>query len=123
MEAFISGYELIGEGESGHKWSFFEPEDGTKWSWEEDALYSSKGNQPFLESSLPVHPLHGPLCLLANNVNVSDGAKEVVLLIQILDVSVDEEGVGLGVDVLHGNLEAIEAPGLRYLNFRAELLG
>ena len=35
-----------------------------------------------------------------------------MLFLPVLDVSVDEEGVYLAVDVLDGNLEAIEAAGL-----------
>lgn len=49
--------------------------------------------------------------------------EEIVLFIDILDVGVDKEGIGLTMDILHGNLEAIEAPCFWYLYFGAELLG
>ena len=41
-----------------------------------------------------------------------DGPEEVVLLHGVAHVGVDEEGVDLAVDVLDGDLEAVEAPRL-----------
>lgn len=75
-----------------------------------------------MEGAVPVHPLHGPLRLLPDHVDVRDGREEVVLLVEVLDVGVNEEGVGLGVDVLHRNLKAVEAARLGDLHFRAKLL-
>ena len=48
--------------------------------------------------------------------------KEVGALLLLFDVCVDEQGVGLGVDVLHHDLEAVEAARFRDLNFTAEAL-
>merc|ERR1712153_184986 len=44
----------------------------------------------------------------------------MILLYFILDVCVNEKGVHLGMDVLDGNLEAVEAPGFRQLNLVRE---
>lgn len=51
-----------------------------------------------------------------------DGIEEVVSLSWLLDVRVDEERVGLGVDVFDHDLESVEAASLRDLNLRAETL-
>ena len=40
----------------------------------------------------------------------------------LLDVGINEEGVGLGVDVLHHDLETVETTGLRDLDLGAESL-
>ena len=75
-----------------------------------------------MEGSISVHPFHGPLCFLFDHFNVSNGWQEIVLLIQIFDVGVNEEGVGFGVNVFHGDLKPIKAPCFRYLNLGTELL-
>jgi hypothetical protein len=51
-----------------------------------------------------------------------DGVEEVVALLGLLDVGVDEKRVGLGVDVLNHDLEAVEAASLRDLDLTAEAL-
>lgn len=43
-------------------------------------------------------------------------------LFGLLDVGVDQQAVHLRVDVLHGDLEAVETPGLRHLHFLREAL-
>lgn len=43
-------------------------------------------------------------------------------LFGLLDVGVDQQAVHLGVDVLHGDLEAVEAPGLCHLHFLRKAL-
>lgn len=51
-----------------------------------------------------------------------DGVEEICALLLLLDVCVDEQGVGLGVDILHHDLETVEAACLWYLDFTAEPL-
>jgi hypothetical protein len=51
-----------------------------------------------------------------------NGVKKVFAFGGLLDLCVDEEGVGFGVDVLHHNLETIEAPCLGSLDFIGETL-
>ena len=48
--------------------------------------------------------------------------EEICSLFVILDICVYEQGVGLGVDVLHHDLEAIETACLGYLYLSAEPL-
>ncbi len=48
-------------------------------------------------------------------------AKEVLFLHRVFDVRINEERVGLAVDILNGNLEAVEAPGFRRCDFRGEI--
>ncbi len=47
--------------------------------------------------------------------------KEVRLLCRVLDVRVNEEQVRLAVDILDGNLEAIEASGFRQCDLHDEV--
>lgn len=44
MHAFISTYQFVREGESRHQLSFFEPENSTEWTTEENPFNSSKSN-------------------------------------------------------------------------------
>jgi hypothetical protein len=57
------------------------------------------------------YPLECPVSLAIDAGNSFHGVKEVFALGRILDISVDEKQVGLGVNVLHHDLEAVEAPG------------
>ena len=62
------------------------------------------------------------MSLLRDTWDSLDGVEEVLALRGVRDVRVDEKGVRLGVDVLHHNLESIEAPGLGCLDLVAEAL-
>jgi predicted TIM-barrel fold metal-dependent hydrolase len=55
-----------------------------------------------------------------NATRRSDGVEEILALGWVLDVCVDEKGVGLGVNVLHHNSEPTEATNLCCLNFIRE---
>lgn len=48
--------------------------------------------------------------------------EEVGTLLGLLDVGIDEQRVGFRVDVLHHDLEAVEATGLGDLNLSTEAL-
>ena len=47
----------------------------------------------------------------------------MLLLCWIFDVLLNQQRVGLGVDVFHGHLKAIEGSGLRNLDLSAEIRG
>ena len=51
-----------------------------------------------------------------------NGIEEVCALSLLFDICVGEEGVGLGMDVLHHDLETVEASSLWDLDFAAEAL-
>ena len=51
-----------------------------------------------------------------------NGIKEIGSLFLVLDVRVDKERVSLGVDILHHDLESIEAASFRNLDFTTESL-
>lgn len=122
VQSLVAGDELVRKGQPGHQGALLEPENGAEGAREEDAFDCGEGDEALVEGAVPVHPLHGPLRLLPDHVDVRDGREEVVLLVEVLNVGVDEEGVGLGVDVLHGDLKTVEAARLGDLHFRAELL-
>ena len=49
-----------------------------------------------------------------------NGVEEIGTLLLLLDICVDEEGICLGVDVLHHDLKPVEAACFRYLDFTTE---
>ena len=53
-------------------------------------------------------PPESSLRLALDARNCFNGVKEILALRWVLDVPLDEKRVGLGVDVLHHNLEPIE---------------
>jgi hypothetical protein len=65
-------------------------------------------------------PMKGPVGLMLNARNCFDGVEEVITLGGVLDVGIDEERVSFRVDVLHHDLETIEAPCLGDLNLIGE---
>ncbi|KAI3486760.1 hypothetical protein L1887_49710 [Cichorium endivia] len=123
VETLVARDELVGEGETGHEAALLEPEDGSKRAGEEDALDGGKGDEALGESGATVaDPAERPVGLLLDDGDGLDGVKEELALFGLADVGVDEERVSLGVDVLHHDLEAIEAAGLCGLDFGAEAL-
>lgn len=123
VQTLVTRDELVGKGQTGHETSLLEPEDGGKGTAEEDTLDGGKGNQALSKGRVFVlDPLDGPIGLLANARNGLNGIEEVAALAVLLDIGVDEQGVGLGVDVLHHDLEAVEASSLGDLDLAAEAL-
>ena len=55
-------------------------------------------------------------------LTVINGVEEICALLRLADIGVDEEGVGLGVDVLHHDLEAVKAARLGYLHLTRKAL-
>ena len=124
VQALVAADELVGEAEAREEAALLEPEDRAEGPREEDALDGGEGHAPLGEGGvIPLAPLQGPAGLLLDAGDGLDGVEEVVLLVRVLDVRVDEEGVGLGVDVLDGDLEAVEAPGLGALDLGGEVGG
>ena len=64
-----------------------------------------------------------PISLLLNTRHRLDGVEALGLLGLVADVGVDQERVDLRVDILDGNLEAVEAARLGPLHLRREVLG
>ena len=91
---------------------FFQLEDDTEGTREEDAFDRGECNHAFGKAcSGGVTPFEGPLCFLLNAGYGFDRLTEVCFLHRVLDVCVDEERVRLTVDVLNDNLEAVETSG------------
>jgi len=59
---------------------------------------------------------------VCRGLTVVNGVEEVCTLLRLADVCVDEERVGLSVDILHHDLEPVEASCLRNLYFAGEAL-
>ena len=106
--------EFIGEGKGGHQ-------NRSKGTREEDTLHSGEGNEAFHKCRPLVRdPMKGPVGLTLNTRNCFDGVEEVIMLGGVLDVGIDEERVSFRVDVLHHDLETIEALCLGDLNHIGE---
>ena len=82
-----------------------------------------EGNETLGEGVGGIDPAKGPLGFLSDAGDGVDGTEEVVLLVGVLDVGFEEEAVHLGVDVLDGDLEAVEGPGLGELDLLCEAPG
>ena len=120
VETFIAGDELVGEGEAGHETTLLEPIDGAERAGEEDTLDASEGDKTLGEGGVLVDPVESPIGLLLDGGDLVHGAEEMVLLLSVLNVGIDEEGISLGVDVLHHHLEAVESTSLGNLNLVRE---
>mmetsp|Transcript_101880 Transcript_101880/g.265950 ORF Transcript_101880/g.265950 Transcript_101880/m.265950 type:complete len:406 (+) Transcript_101880:274-1491(+) len=123
VQPLVTGDQLVGEGQARHQAALLQPIDGAERATEEDALDASEGHDALCEAALVVHPLDSPLCLLLDSGHGVDGVEDLVLLHRVLDVLLDEQRVRLRVDVLHGDLEAVEASRLRDLDLARETRG
>jgi hypothetical protein len=112
VQALVAGDELVGEGEARHEAALLEPEDGAEGAREEDALNAGEGDEALGEALAAVDPAHGPVGLAADGGHGVDGAEEAVLLGAVADVGLEQQRVHLRVDVLDGDLEAVEGPRL-----------
>ena len=72
---------------------------------EEDALDRRECDHTIGVRVLALDPLQRPLGLSLDGGNRLDATEQAILLGGILDVGVDQKRVGLGVNVLHGNLK------------------
>jgi len=123
VKPFISRYEFVGEGETGHQTALLEPEYRAEAAGEEDSLDAGEGDDALGERVGGVDPAQGPLCLLGDAGDGVYGTEQVVLFGGVFDVGFQEEAVHLGVDVLDGDLEAVESTGLGDLDFLHEAGG
>mmetsp|Transcript_6944 Transcript_6944/g.16721 ORF Transcript_6944/g.16721 Transcript_6944/m.16721 type:complete len:243 (-) Transcript_6944:176-904(-) len=124
MESLVARNKLVRKGQARHEPPFLEPENGTEASGKEDSLDDAKGDAPLGETGhVRVAPLECPLRLLLHARNGIDRVQETHLLAVVLDIGVDQQGVGLGVDVLDGDLESVETSSLRRLKLSHEILG
>ena len=124
MKTFITRDELVGEAKARHESSLLQPENGTEGSTEENALHGGKGNHPLGEGGIAgIAPLQCPVSFLLDARHSLNSVQQVVLLRRILDVCINQERVRLRVDILHGNLKAIEAACLGRSNFGGKVAG
>merc|ERR1712014_228140 len=100
MQALVSRDQLVGKSQARHQAPFLEPVDRAERTTEQDAFYASEGQDALREAILLVHPLHRPLGLLLYCRHSVDGVEHLVLLHWIPDVLLDEQTVGLRMNVL-----------------------
>ena len=123
MHALVTADELVGEREARHEATLLEPEDGREGAREEDTLDGGERDEALGKARpLVCDPAEGPVSLLLDAGDGVNGVEEVLALLRVLDVGVNEERVCLGVDVLHHDLETVEAPRLGGLHLVGETL-
>ena len=100
VHALVTADELVGEGQARHKAALLQPEDSSEGAREEDTLDGSKSDEALGESRPVVrNPLKCPFSLLLDARNGLNGVEKELALCGIFDVSVDQERVGLRVDI------------------------
>ena len=114
MHALIPGYQFVAERQSRHKAAFLKPENAAKRTGEENAFYDGKGDELLAEAAV-FDPPQGPVCFPFDAFEVFDGMEQVVLFLRIFDVGVNEQRIGLGMDVFHHDLKAIKKLGFGIL--------
>jgi hypothetical protein len=123
VEALVARDQLVGEGQAGHQTTFLHPKDRAEAAGEKDALHRGERDQALGEGGRRLDPPHGPLRLALDAGDRLDGLEQALLLGGVADVGLDQHAVGLAVDVLHRDLEAVEAAGLGDLDVGHEALG
>lgn len=122
VQPLVPANELVRKAKTGHESPLFEPENAAKGAREENSFHRRKGDEALGETAL-ADPTQGPIRFLAHAVHMVNGVKEVVFLGGILDIGINEQGIGLGVDVLDHDLVPVEAPGFGILDFVQEIDG
>jgi len=113
-QALVARDELVGEAEARHQTALLEPEHRAERAREENALHRRESNAPLGERGVVrVAELQRPVGLARHARHGLNRLEQVGLLRLVLDVGVNEERVDLRVNVLDGDLEAVEAAGLR----------
>lgn len=101
VETLVTRDELIRKGETRHEASLLEPKDGGERTREEDTLDGSESDESLTETrSLVRDPSKSPVGLLSDTRNGVNSVKEEVSSSSVLDIGIDKERVGLGVDIL-----------------------
>ncbi|KAH3660013.1 hypothetical protein OGAPHI_007218 [Ogataea philodendri] len=123
VQSFVSADQLVGEGQTWHQTSLLKPEDRSERTREENTLNGSKCNKSFSKQSLLiVDPSHGPLGLFFDTWDGLDSVEKELGFLRVFDVGINQKRVGLGVDVLHHDLESVETLGLWDLDLGREVL-
>lgn len=123
MQAFVPGDQFVREGQPLHESALLEPENRAEGAAEEHTLDCSECDQAHSEPVAVVDVLEGPVGLLADAGEVVHCVEQFCLLSVVLNLRVDQQGLGLRVDVLHRDLEALECPCLCDFDFLGELAG
>ncbi len=123
MHSFVSANQLVWKCETWHKTSFFQPEYCTKASWKENSFYACKCNKSLSKVTFWSDPLDCPFSLKLDRLDWVNCCKQLVLLLLILNISVNQKGISFRVDIFHHHLKAIKASCLWNLNFCHKSLG
>ena len=103
MHSLVTTNELIGERETWHNTTLLQPEDGGERFRKEYSFDCCESNQPLgKHRTLIRNPSESPVGLVLDAGNGVHGVKEVLTLRGVLDVSIDEERVSLGMDIPTG---------------------
>ena len=123
VHTLITADKFVGKCETGHETTLLEPKNRSKRSREENTLNCGEGDKTLAKGRLPIRdPAHGPVSFTLDTGYSLDGIEQVITLGGVLDVCVDEKGVRFRMNVLHHDLETVEAPCFGGLDFIGEPL-
>jgi len=118
MEGLITGNEFVGKGQSRHKTPLLNPINRGKGRREKEALHHGEGDETSRETTtFIVKPLLRPLEFLGNTGEILGGLEETGLLLFITNIRIYKETITFTMNGLYGDLEGIEGPSFRYLDF------
>lgn len=118
VHALVSADKLVGESQPRHQAPLFQPKNRREGAGEENALHGRKSYKPLRETRPPVfYPPQSPVRFALDARDGLDSVEEELPFLGVGNVRVDELGVGLGMDVLHHDLESIKATSLCSLDF------
>lgn len=123
VQTLISRDQLIRKRQSRHEAALLQPEYRAEAAGKENPLHTRKRDQPFSKGLRAVDPAERPIGLLLDAGDGLNRAEEVALLVGVLDVGLEQERVHLRMDVLDGDLEAVEGARLGDLDLLHEAAG
>mmetsp|Transcript_98800 Transcript_98800/g.285130 ORF Transcript_98800/g.285130 Transcript_98800/m.285130 type:complete len:256 (-) Transcript_98800:140-907(-) len=118
MHALVPGDALVGKREAGHHPALLEREERAVRAAAEQGLDAREGQEPLREAALRVEVRRRPCHPLLHGGHRACRLHEAAPLLLVPDQLPHDASRRLGVDALHGDLEAVEAPSLGALDLR-----
>src|SRR5678816_3228931 len=104
MQTFIAADQFITKREARHQSSLFHPEYGAETTAKENSFDGSKCYQALCKTAV-LNPAQCPFCFFLHRRYCFNRMKKTVFFLRVLDIGIYEQGIGLGMDVFHHDLE------------------
>ena len=116
VEGFIATDLFVCEAQSRKDALLLEPENSTDGAGKEDSFDDGKGGMLLITSYF------SPLCFSTHSRHRLDCIKQIDALFVVVDARVNQQGIGLVVNIFHHKLKATEKLGLQRRDFIHEVL-